>query len=54
MTEIIANIHPVIQALFAVLCVALGAVTSWAIIVKNGAVSSSYDEHARESNWGRP
>ena len=48
MTEIIANIHPVIQALFAVLCLALVVVIIWCVIVDNALVSSSYDEHARE------
>ena len=54
MNEIILNIHPVIVAIFGVLCVALFAVIVLAIIVDNGEVSSGYDEHARESNWGKP
>ena len=54
MHEIITNIHPVIQALFSVLCVALGVVIVWCVIVDNAMVSEGYDEHSRESNWGRP
>ena len=54
MNEIIANVHPVIQALFAVLCLALVVVIIWCVIVDNALVSAGYDEHSRESNWGKP
>lgn len=54
MTEIILNLHPAILAIFAVLSIALVGVIVWAVIVDNALVSKGYDEHARESNWGKP
>lgn len=48
------NIHPAIQVIFSLLVVALVFVVIWCIAIDNAMVVESYDEHARESNWGKP
>lgn len=54
MIELFQQLHPVVLGLFALLCIALPCVIVWCVIVDNGQVSKGYDEHSRESNWGRP
>ena len=54
MIELFSDLHPIVLGLFSLLCIGLVLVVAWCIAVDNAQVSAGYDEHSRESNWGKP